>query len=130
MKGFFICLMATLLVACALPNDAVADCIERASLSATSAGEEIAAFGSAYVRSIEGGSQETFFLQVDVEVPDGTQLLVFANGEPAGTITVASGTGTMTLNSPLPAALAQVCEIGRIWVTDADGTNTLIDGSF
>ena len=129
-KGLFMCVMAALLVAVAIPNDAAADCIEKTSLSATPDGEAVAASGFAYLRSREEGSQQTFILQVDVEVPDGTQLQVFADGEPAGTITVASGTGTMALNSPLPAALAQVCEIGRIWVTNAEGTTTLIDGIF
>ena len=70
-------------------------------------------------------------VQVAVDVPDGTQLLVFANGgDPAGTITIALGTGTLMLSSPLPAGLAEVCEIGRIWVTDVEETTTLIDGSF
>jgi hypothetical protein len=131
-KGLFICLLAASLAASALPNDAAAaDCTDRASLPATPDGEAVAAVGFAYVRSIDNGSQQTFVVQVAVDVPDGTQLLVFANGgDPAGTITVAVGTGTLMLSSPLPAGLAEVCEIGRIWVTDVEETITLIDGSF
>ena len=132
MKGLFICLLAASLAASALANDAAAaDCTDRASLPATPDGEAVAAVGFAYVRSIDNGSQQTFVVQVAVDVPDGTQLLVFANGgDPAGTITVALGTGTLMLSSPLPAGLAEVCEIGRIWVTDVEETITLIDGSF
>src|SRR5215813_2964046 len=129
-KGLFICLLAASLAACAVPNDAVADCIERTSLPATPAGEALAAVGSAYARSSDDGSQQTLAVYVAVDVPDGTQLVVFANGDSAGTITVASGTGTLMLSSPLPAGLTEVCEIGRIWVTDVDETTTLIDGSF
>ena len=130
MKGLFICLLAASLAAFVPANDAAADCTERTSLPATPAGEAVAAVGSAYIRSSDNGSQQTLVVQVAVDVPDGTELLVFANGDSAGTITVASGTGTLMLSSPLPAGLTEVCEIGRIWVTDVDETTTLIDGSF
>jgi len=129
----FVCLLIASLAAFALPNNAAAaaDCTDRASLPATHDGDAVAAVGFAYVRSIDNGSQQTFWVQVAVDVPDGTQLLVFANGgDPAGTITIALGTGTLMLSSPLPAGLAEVCEIGRIWVTDVEETTTLIDGSF
>src|SRR3989442_5343661 len=123
------CLLAASLAASALANDAAAaDCTDRASLPATPDGEAVAAVGFAYVRSIDNGSQQTFVVQVAVDVPDGTQLLVFAHGgDPAGTITVALGTGTLMLSPPLPAGLAEVCEVGGIWVTDVEAPITLLD---
>ena len=72
-------------------------------------------------------------MEVDVDVPDGTPLFVFANGEPAGMITFIAGSATLELSNAngagLPSGLDPVCSIGPIWVTDADGT-TLLAGTF
>src|SRR5213594_3299559 len=94
-------------------------------------GAAMAASGVAYVGSLEAGAQQTFIVQVNAAVADGTQLLVFTNGLPAGTVTVAGGMATLdlsTVNGALPAGVDPVCEIGPIWVTDADQKATLLLG--
>src|SRR5262249_32138728 len=108
---------------------AAADCSDRITLSATPEGEAVAARGVAYVRSIENDSQQTFLVNVNADVADGTQLLVFANGESAGAINVAGGSGTLTVSAPLPSDTDSVCAIGPVWVTDAART-VLVDGAF
>ncbi len=121
-------LVAVSLMVFSLPYEAVADCGVRTSLSAPD-GAVVAASGVAYVGSLGDGAQQTFTVQVDAAVPDGTQLMVFANGEPAGMITVTGGTGTLDLsnvNGPLPAGVDPVCGIGPVWVTDAGQTTTLL----
>src|SRR5262249_61330883 len=87
----------------ALPHHAAADCLDSTTLSATPEGQALAARGSAYVRSIGGDSQQMFLVTINADVADGTQLLVFANGEPAGTINVARGNGTLNVSAPLPS---------------------------
>ena len=114
---------------CALPHDAAAACLDSTTLSATPDGQAVAARGAAYVRSIEGDSNPMFMVSVDVDVPDGTALLVFANGEPAGTIIVAGQRGTLNVSAPLPSGMDPVCAIGPVWVTDAAST-VLVDGGF
>jgi len=123
--------VAVSLVVLALPNDAAADCGDRIVLSATADGAAVVASGVAYVGSLEAGAQQTFIVQVNAAVPDGTQLLVFTNGLPAGTVTVAGAMATLDLSTAtgaLPAGVDPVCEIGPIWVTDAAQTATLLLG--
>jgi len=124
-------LLALSLAVLALPGNAAADCSDRITLDATSNGEDFAASGRAEIRSLERGEQQTFTVQVSVEVPDGTDLFVYANGLPADKITVVQGVGTLDLSTGSGAfpAGADVCTIGPVWVTDASGT-TLLDGSF
>ena len=59
--------------------------------------------------------------------------MVFANGLPAGTITIVLGTGVLSLdNEPpnvLPAGVDPVCSIGSVVVTDGAG-NTILSGTF
>ena len=89
----------------------------------------MAARGVVYVGSLGEGAQQTLTVQVNAAVPDGTQLSVFTNGMPAGTVIIASGTATLDLsaaNGSLPAGADPVCEIGPIWVTDAGQTTTLL----
>jgi len=123
--------VAMSLMVLALPYEAAADCGDRIALSATADGTAMAASGVAYVGSLEAGAQQTFIVQVNAAVADGTQLLVFTNGLPAGTVTVAGGMATLDLsaaNGTLPAGVDPVCEIGPIWVTDAGQTTTLLLG--
>jgi len=72
-------------------------------------------------------------VEVDVDVPDGTPLFVFVNGEPAGMITFIPGSATLELSNTngarLPSGVDPVCSIGPVAVTDADGT-TILFGSF
>jgi len=122
--------VAVSLVVLSLPYDAAGDCSDRTSLSATSDGEALAASGLAYVRSVEADAQQTFAVQVNVDVPDGTQLSVFTNGQPVGMITIALGIGTLGLSVPITPGVDSVCSIGPVWVTDAGQTTTLLIGSF
>jgi len=121
----------SLLVLALQPGAAVADCRERISLSPPSDVESVDGIGRAEIRSND--SQETFIVDVDLDVPEGTPLFVFANGEPAGTITAAPGIATLELSNAngarLPPGVDSVCSIGPVSVTNADGT-TLLTGSF
>ena len=123
--------LALSLAVLALPGNAAADCSDRITLDATSSGEDYAAAGRAEIRSLEAGEQQSFIVQVSVAVPDGTDLFVYANGQPANKITVVQGVGTLSLSTgdgAFPEG-ADVCTIGPVSVTDAGGT-TLLDGSF
>ena len=122
---------AVSLVMLAFPYVAGAGCGDRIVLSVTADGDAVAASGVAYVGSDEASMTQTFSVQVSAGVSDGTQLLVFANGLPAGTVTVAGGMATLHLSAAtgaLPAGVDPVCEIGPIWVTDAAQTATLLLG--
>ena len=122
---------AVSLLMLALPHDVAADCRERISLSPVSPGDSIEGVGRAEIRSQD--AQQSFTVEVDVDVPDGTPLFVFANGEPAGMITFVPGSATLELSNIngawLPSGLDPVCSIGPVWVTDADG-KTLLTASF
>ena len=131
MKAIVMSLVAAVsLLILSLPYDAAADCSDKTSLSATSDGAALAASVLAYVRSVEADAQQTFAVQVNVDVPDGTQLSVFTNGQPVGMITVALGIGTLDLSVPISPGVDSVCSIGPVWVTDAGQTTTLLIGSF
>ncbi len=131
MKAIVMSLVAAVsLLILSLPYDAAGDCSDRTSLSATSDGEALAASGLACVRSVEADAQQTFAVQVNVDVPDGTQLSVFTNGQPVGMITVALGIGTLDLSVPITPGVDSVCSIGPVWVTDAGQTTTFLIGSF
>ncbi len=125
--------VAASFVMLALPYDAAADCRERTSLSPPSDGESVDAIGRAQVQSNDSGERQTFTVEVDVDVPEGTPLFVFANGEQAGMITAASGIATLELSNAngerLPSGVDPVCSIGPVLVTDADGA-TVLTGSF
>ena len=132
MKAFVFGLVAAVgLLMLVLPPNVAADCRERISLSPPSEGEGIDGIGVAAIASTD--SQQTFTVEVDLDVPAGTPLYVFANGEPAGTITFLPGAATLELSTAnggrLPSGLDPVCSIGPIWITDAVGT-TLLTGSF
>jgi len=131
MKAIVMSLVAAVsLLILSLPYDAAADCSDKTSLSATSDGEALAASGLAYVRLVEADAQQTFAVQVKVDVPDGTQLSVLTNGQPVGMITIALGIGALDLSVPLTPGIDSVCSIGPVWVTDAGQTTTFLIGSF
>ena len=122
---------AVSLLVLALPPNVAADCREGISLTPPSEADGVDGVGRASISLID--SQQTFTVEVDIDVPAGTPLYVFANGEPAGTITFLPGAATLELSTAnggrLPSGLDPVCSIGPIWVTDAVGT-TLLTGSF
>jgi len=132
MKALVFGLVATVsLFMLAVPHDVAADCRERISLSPPSEEASVDGVGRAEITSSD--SQQTFTVEVDIDVPDGTPLFVFANGEPAGMITFVPGVATLELDNVngarLPPGVDPVCSIGPVWVTDAEGT-TLLTGSF
>jgi len=118
----------------ALPPDvAVADCRDRITLSPTPDGEQYAAAGRAALQSIDSPARQSFRVEVGADVPDGTLLYVFANGQPAGLVSITQGVGVLDLSNanggPFPIEVDPVCSLGPVWVTDAGGT-TLLEGSF
>jgi len=127
-------LLAVSLVVLALPRDvAAADCRDRNSLAPTPDGEQLAATGRAALQSIDSTARQSFRVEVGVDVPDGTLLYVFANGQPAGLVSITQGVGALDLSNanggPFPIEVDPVCSLGPVWVTDAGGT-TLLEGSF
>src|SRR6266566_4916564 len=114
----------------ALPPNVAADCGEAISLSPPSEGATFDGAGRASILSY--GSEQTFMVEVDIDVPTGTPLYVFVNGEPAGTITFVPGATlefSNTNGARLPSGMVPVCGIGPVSVTDAVGT-TLLTGSW
>jgi hypothetical protein len=107
-----------------------ADCRNRNQLSITPAGAAIDASGSAEARA--DGAQQRFKVSIDARVADGTTFEVFANGQLAGTITVALGRGEVDLNTNdgavLPAGSNPVCGITTVEVSTASGT-VILQGS-
>lgn len=106
-------------------------CQNKITLSATAEGVAIDASGTAEVR--KKGTQQRFKVSMDAEVADGTTFVVYANGLPAGTITITLGDGELDLNNnngrALPAGVDPVCSIGPVVVTDDQGTHVL-EGTF
>ena len=110
-------------------------CAKKINLVASPAGKAIAARGTAAVRTAAkiGFVQQNFEVSMRAAVADGTTFMVFANGLPAGTITIVLGNGVLSLdNEPpnvLPAGVDPVCSIVPVVVTDGAG-NTILSGSF
>jgi hypothetical protein len=124
-----------LMILLSLAAQASADCDKQINLSPSAAGTAIGARGRARVRARfrPGRVQQDFRVEMDAVVPDGTTFLVFANGQPAGTITIAFRVGTLVVatdgGNTLPAGLDPVCAIRPVIVTDGAGT-TILSGSF
>src|SRR5262249_60599076 len=103
---------------------AAGGCAKKINLVASPAGKAIAAQGTAAVRTAAkiGFVQQNLEVAVRAAVADGTTFMVFANGLPAGTITIVLGRGVLSLdNEPpnvLPAGVDPVCAIGPVVVTD------------
>ena len=110
---------------------ACADCRSKIDLSITAAGAAIDASGTAEVRG--EGAQQRFKVSIDARVADGTTFEVFANGQIAGTITIALGVGELDLNNNngavLPAGVDPVCSVATVDVLDAAGT-AILQGTF
>ena len=110
-------------------------CAKAINLVASPAGVAIAAQGKARVNAFlnNGVLVQKFVVEVNAVVPNGTTFMVFANGLPAGTITIAFGKGVLDVNnvppSVLPAGTDPVCSITTVIVTDAAG-NTILSGTF
>ncbi len=117
------------------PVQPVGGCAKGINLTASPAGKAIAASGKARVRAIPnaGFLNQDFVVEMAALVPDGTTFMVFANGLPAGTITIALGHGRLAVTnvppSVLPAGTDPVCSILPVIVTDGAG-NTILSGSF
>jgi len=75
-------IVAASFVVLSLPYDAAADCSDKTRLPAASDGGALAASGSATARLVEADAQQAFAVQMKLDVPDGTQLSVFTNGQP------------------------------------------------
>jgi|SRR5712664_3478876 len=109
---------------------ALADCLNRTELAITADGAAIDASGSAEARA--QGDQQRFKVSIDARVADGTTFEVFANGQLAGTITIALGVGELDLNTNdgavLPAGSNPVCGITTVEVQTAAGA-VILQGS-
>jgi hypothetical protein len=96
-------------------------------LTPTTAGAEIDASGRIEVRT-HGGEQH-FEAGMDADVADGTTFIVLANGEPAGTITLADGGGDLhvtNLHGVLPSGVAPLSDLSSVEVIDGRGTVLLV----
>ena len=117
------------------PVQPAGGCAKAINLTASPAGVLIAASGKARVRaSLNAGFlTQDFVVEMAAVVPDGTTFMVFANGQPMGTITIVFGVGRLVVNNEppnvLPAGADPVCAIGPVIVTDGAG-NTILSGSF
>ena len=110
-------------------------CAKAINLVASPAGQAIAAQGRARVRAFfnNGVFVQDFVVEVGALVPNGTVFMVFANGLPAGTITIIAGRGVLDVNNQppnvLPAGTDPVCAIGPVIVTNGAGA-TILSGTF
>ena len=117
------------------PVQPAGGCAKAINLKASPAGQAVAATGKARVRAIPnaGFLNQDFVVEMAALVPDGTTFMVFANNQPAGTITIALGHGALSVTnvppSVLPAGTDPVCSIIPVAVTDGLG-NTILKGSF
>jgi len=91
------------------------------SLSPTAAGVALDASGRVEVHA--RGWEQHFEVGMDAAVADGTTFLVFANGLPAGTITIASGAGNFYVSNNdqvLPIGVDPVCEMSTVEIRDGN----------
>jgi len=115
---------------------ASADCQKSIRLVASPAGKAIAADARARVRAQTRTPtfvKQDLVVEMSALVPDGTTFMVFANGQPVGTITIVFGVGRLVVNNEganvLPAGANPVCSIGPVIIADGAG-NTILSGSF
>ena len=90
-------------------------------LSPTEAGIGIDASGRVEVRA--RGWEQHFEVGMDAAVADGTTFIVFTNGLPAGTITIASGAGDFYINNNdqvLPVGVDPVCDMSTVEIRDGN----------
>jgi len=99
-------------------------------LSPTEAGIRIDASGRVEVRA--RGWEQHFEVGMDAAVADGTTFIVFTNGLPAGTITIASGAGDFYINNNdqvLPVGVDPVCDMSTVELRDGNN-RVLLRGIF
>lgn len=99
------------------------------SHSGAAKGSWLDSSGRVDLRSL--GWRERFKLAIDASVPDGTTYLVFANGLPAGAITVDLGVGVLDLagdDGRTPPGFGPGGGVNSVEVVDADG-NVILEGS-
>ena len=127
-RGTTALLVLALGVAMAAP--AWADCQNKIALNVTPAGATIDASGTAEVRG--EGAKQRFKVSMDARVADGTTFEVFANGQLAGTITIALGAGELDLNNNngavLPTGDDPVCSVSTVDVLAAGAA--ILQGTF
>jgi hypothetical protein len=106
-----------------------ADCQKKIALTSTGIAPD--ASGGAKVRARR--VKQSFSVEAEANVPDGATYMVFANGQPAGMITMVLGEGELELNNNngkvLPAGVDPVCSITSVVVVDSTGA-TVLEGSF
>lgn len=98
----------------------------RVSLAATDAGNAIGAEGHADLRA--QGSQQRLMVEMEANVPDGTQFTLAANNTPVGTITIQLGEGEFEFESENGQALAgglMPSAINSLTLTDSSNTIVL-----
>lgn len=119
--------LAVMVMTLAVSASALADCQKKQELTVMAAGAAIDASGTAEVRAQR--TRQRFKVSIDARVPDGTTFLVFANGSPAGSITIELGAGQLELTNDngktLPAGVSPVCGIGSVAVVDGAGATIL-----
>ena len=96
-------------------------------LTPTKAGANIDASGRIEVRA--HAAERHFEAGLDAAVSDGTTFVVLANGKPAGTITIAAGSGDLhlsNLDGVLPNGIAPFTALSSVEVTDGHGTVLLV----
>jgi hypothetical protein len=96
-------------------------------LTPTQAGTNIDANGRIEVRA--HAAERHFEAGLDAAVSDGTTFVVLANGEPAGTITMAGGSGDLhvsNLEGVLPNGIAPLTALTSVEITDGRGTVILV----
>src|SRR5262245_40276019 len=123
--------LVTLAVVFSTATHAFADCRKRVDLNTVGAGFAINASGDARVRQV--GDRQKFTVEMDANIVKRTTFEVYANGQPAGTLTIVRGGGTFEISNSngneLPAGVEPVCSITTVEVKDTSG-NVVLSGSF
>jgi len=100
---------------------------DRFFFGATTSGMAIRAKGHVDIR--QRGARQKITIEVEALVPDGTTFVVFANGEPIGSLLTMFGEDELELKNfdgqMLPAAVNPVSGVRRVEVFDAAGTLVL-----
>jgi hypothetical protein len=109
-------------------NGGAKDIKIRRKLMPTAAGVMLDASGHFVIRT--QGSRQRLQVEAEAMVDDGTILMVFADGNLAGSLTIQMGEGELKLDSEdgdLPEGLDPVTSIKTVTVTDANG-NVILQG--
>ncbi len=113
-----------------LALNAFADCRNRIRLMATPEGAKIQAEGQAEAREERGW--ERLRVQIEANVPDGTNFKVFVDDQLAGVITTREGEGQLrfdTQDGSLPAEFGPVCDLRTVDVV-GEGDVLILHGEF